>query len=82
MKHLLHAKAKPFQWSTINVARDFTSPTDISSLDINHVPTIIVTRDGKEVGRIVESSPNGSAQALLSLLDGSTTGVISMRDDQ
>jgi thiol-disulfide isomerase/thioredoxin len=81
MNYLLHVKELPFQWSAINVSRAFASPVDLSSLDIGHVPTIIVTRDGKEVGRIVESAPNGAAQDLLSLLDGSTTGVISTRDD-
>lgn len=81
MKHLLLAKAPPFQWSAINVARGFKSSADLSSLNIRYVPTIIVTRDGEEVGRIVESSIHGAAQDLLSLLDGSTMGVISKRDD-
>jgi hypothetical protein len=45
------------------------------------VPTFIVVRGGREVGRIVESSPNGVESDLLALLTGKAQGVISTRKD-
>ncbi len=45
------------------------------------MPTFVVLRDGREVGRIVEESPHGVERDLLALLDGSARGVVSARDD-
>jgi thiol-disulfide isomerase/thioredoxin len=49
--------------------------------DVRFLPTIIVRRGGKEVGRIVETSPHGVEQDLLALLTGKAAGVLSMRQD-
>lgn len=49
--------------------------------DLRFVPTFIVERDGHEVGRIVEVSPNGIERDLLDLLSGARSGVISARTD-
>ena len=57
-------------------------PADLlAGADIRYVPTIIVRRDGKEVGRIVESSPHGIEVDLLDLLEGRASGVLSLRAD-
>jgi thiol-disulfide isomerase/thioredoxin len=49
--------------------------------DVRFLPTIIVRRGGREVGRIVETSPHGVEQDLLALLTGKATGVLSTRQD-
>lgn len=49
--------------------------------DITLVPTFVVERDGREVGRIVESAPNTLEEDLLALLSGETEGVVSGRED-
>ncbi|HXU32463.1 MAG TPA: thioredoxin family protein [Thermoanaerobaculia bacterium] len=57
-------------------------PADLlAGADVRYVPTIIVRRDGKEVGRIVESSPHGIETDLLDLLEGRAAGVLSLRTD-
>jgi hypothetical protein len=53
----------------------------LAGADVRYVPTIIVRRGGKEVGRIVESSPHGIEVDLLDLLTGRATGVLSLRTD-
>lgn len=53
----------------------------IEGLDIVRVPTFIVTRNGAEVGRVVESAPRGLETELAALLTGEATGVISNRTD-
>lgn len=81
----------PFALEVVGVDRDKKSPG--LTVDVAYVPTFIVTRadasaDGgpvgarREVGRIVESAPNGIEKDLLSLLDGSRSGVITGRQDQ
>ena len=57
-------------------------PADLlAGADLRYVPTITVRRDGKEVGRIVESSPHGIEVDLLDLLTGRASGVLSLRAD-
>lgn len=59
----------------IGVNRDKTEPAEwVAGVDLEWVPTILVRRDGKELGRIVESSPNGIERDLLALLEGETEG--------
>jgi hypothetical protein len=41
-----------------------------------YVPTLIVRRGGREIGRIVEQSPNGIETDLLALLSGKAAGVL------
>ena len=69
----------PFAIETMGVDRDKKSPG--VEMDVAYVPLVIVRRDGKEVGRIVESAPNGIEKDLLSLLDGTATGIITGRAD-
>ena len=54
---------------------------EIAKEDVRYLPTFIVRRNGKEVGRIVETSPNGIESDLLSLLTGKASGVLSTRTD-
>ncbi len=49
--------------------------------NILYVPTLIVEREGREVGRIIEESPGGIEADLLALLEGEAEGWISARDD-
>jgi len=57
-------------------------PADLlAGADIRYVPTIVVRRGDKEVGRIVESSPHGIEVDLLDLLEGRASGVLSLRAD-
>jgi hypothetical protein len=53
----------------------------LAGADVRYVPTIIVRRGAKEVGRIVESSPHGIEIDLLDLLTGRASGVLSLRTD-
>lgn len=50
---------------------------DLTPYNIERIPTIIVKRDGKEVGRIIESTADPVERELLALLDGSKTGIVS-----
>lgn len=66
----------------IGVDRDKVEPEElVAGRDIRFVPTVIVSKDGDEVGRIVESAPNGIEHDLAGLLDGSQSGTITGRDD-
>lgn len=68
----------PFTYELIGVDKFFQADEfSQEPLDIPAVPLIIVERDGTEVGRIVEKSPNGIEKDLLSLLNGEKTGQIS-----
>lgn len=51
--------------------------SSISEAGVKYVPTFIVRRQGRELGRIIERSPHGIEIDLLALLDGSTHGVVS-----
>lgn len=81
------AASMPFTLEVIGVDRDKKSPG--LTLDVAYVPTFIVTRPDenaagamREVGRIIESAPNGIEKDLLSLLDGTRSGVITGRQDR
>jgi hypothetical protein len=72
----------PFSIRFIAVDRDKRDPEGRSEgRDIRYVPTIIVRRDGLEVGRIVESAPHGVEVDLLMLLRGEAEGTLSLRTD-
>jgi thiol-disulfide isomerase/thioredoxin len=78
----LAGKSVPFQVRYIAVDRDKKDPEgQAEKSGIRYVPTFIVVRGGREVGRIVESSPNGVESDLLALLTGKAQGVISTRKD-
>jgi len=68
----------PFQIRYIAVDRQKKEPAaDIAGSGIHFVPTLIVSRGGHEVGRIVEQSPHGVEKDLLALLTGQAHGVVS-----
>lgn len=72
----------PFAIHYIGVDRQKKEPVaPVTNNDIRYVPTFIVHREGREVGRVVEESPNGIEKDLLSLLNGQARGVISTRTD-
>ena len=74
--------AVPFEVSYVGVDREKKDPGgQAGPADVRYVPTFIVRRGGREVGRIVESAPQGVERDLLSLLDGSAQGLITGRDD-
>jgi hypothetical protein len=56
-------------------------PAVVDGADVRRVPTFVVIRDGREVGRIVESSPRGVESDLGALLRGECRGVVSSRTD-
>lgn len=69
--------AMPFDIRYIAVDEQKAQPADrIAESGIRFVPTLIVRRDGREVGRIVEHSPHGVEEDLLALLTGRAQGVV------
>ncbi len=72
----------PFPVRYVGVDHAKKEPADLLKQDdVRYLPTIIVRRGGKEVGRIVETSPHGVEQDLLALLTGKASGVLSTRTD-
>jgi len=72
----------PFSIELLGLDHDKAAPgRDMAALDVRYIPTIIVRREGKEVGRIVESAPDGVEKSLLDLLTGKRTGLITGRTD-
>lgn len=72
----------PFRITYIGVDREKKDPAGrVAKEDVRYVPTFIVVRDGREVGRVVETAPHGIEADLLALLTGKATGVISTRED-
>ena len=72
----------PFQIHYVGVDHQKKEPAaEIAKEGVRYLPTFIVRRDGREVGRIVETSPNGIESDLLALLTGKASGVLSTRTD-
>ncbi|MFL6291415.1 MAG: TlpA family protein disulfide reductase [Thermoanaerobaculia bacterium] len=72
----------PFAIHYIGVDRQKKEPAaPVTNNDIRYVPTFLVHREGREVGRIVEESPHGIEKDLLALLTGQARGLISTRTD-
>ena len=72
----------PFAIHYIGVDRQKKEPVaPVTNNDIRYVPTFIVHREGREVGRIVEESPHGIEKDLLALLTGQARGLITTRTD-
>jgi thiol-disulfide isomerase/thioredoxin len=72
----------PFAVHYIGVDRQKKEPVaPVTNNDIRYVPTFIVHREGREVGRIVEESPHGIEKDLLALLTGQAQGLITTRTD-
>lgn len=72
----------PFAIQYIGVDEAKEEPAaPVTNYEILYVPTFIVSRNGQEVGRIVESSPAGIEKDLLALLTGRARGLITTRTD-
>lgn len=72
----------PFDVEYVAVDREKEEPADRTGpADLRYVPTFIVRRGGDEVGRVVESSPNGIERDVLALLTGEASGTLTLRDD-
>jgi thiol-disulfide isomerase/thioredoxin len=68
----------PFHIRYVAVDRQKKEPAGEAAADqIQYVPTLIVARDGRELGRIIEQSPHGVEKDLLALLQGQAHGVVS-----
>ncbi len=68
----------PFTIRFIGVDRAKVAPGLSEGVDLRYVPTIIVRREGVEVGRIVEHATRVIEQDLLDLLTGARTGWLSL----
>lgn len=71
----------PFRIRYVGVDRAKQAPDLPDGLDLRFVPTFVVLRNGLEMGRLVESAPNGIEVDVGRLLRGEETGVISGRAD-
>jgi hypothetical protein len=79
---IFDASELPFEIEYVAVDRAKVEPAErTEGMDLRFVPTFVVYRDGSEVGRMVEVSPNGIEHDLLALLTGEARGVVSARDD-
>ncbi len=66
----------------VGVDRTKTEPGDLlEGVELLYVPTLIVFKNGRELGRIIESAPSGIEKDLAALLAGETSGWLSGRDD-
>lgn len=71
-----------FQLEYVAVDRNKLEPEGrAANKEILYVPTFIVEEGGTEIGRVIETSPNGIEVDLASLLDRSRSGWVSTRDD-
>lgn len=71
-----------FEVSYVGVDREKREPAELlAGIELDYVPTIVVRREGRELGRIVESSPIAIETDLADLLSGVQVGVLSGRDD-
>jgi hypothetical protein len=67
----------PFTLTYIGVDEAKREPAAaVAPAGLKYVPTLIVRRGGREVGRIVESSPHGIENDLLALLSGKAAGLL------
>jgi hypothetical protein len=67
----------PFTLTYIGVDEAKREPAAaVAAAGLKYVPTLVVRRDGREVGRIVESSPHGVELDLLALLGGKAAGLL------
>lgn len=72
----------PHQLRYIGVDRAMQEPREwVAGSGLRLVPTFIVRRQGRELGRIVESSPDGIEVDLLKLLLGEKSGVVTDSDE-
>lgn len=71
----------PFSVRYVGLDTKFdAAEVSLEGKNVRKVPTFVIIRDGQEVGRVVETSPNGIETDVLSLLTGEKTGKISASD--
>jgi thiol-disulfide isomerase/thioredoxin len=81
-KALDQMPATPFSLHYVAVDRAKTEPAGpIAESGVLYLPTLIVKRNGHEVGRIVETAPHGVETDLADLLSGKASGVLTTRTD-
>ena len=74
----MEKEALPFEVEYIAVNERLRAEgIDLTPYDLRNIPTIVVERDGKEVGRFIEKSEASAEVELLALLEGEKTGIIS-----
>lgn len=74
--------ALPFKVRYVAIDRTKKEPAaEVAAGDVHYLPTFVVRRGGKEVGRIVETSPHGVEKDLCALLAGKAQGVLTTRTD-
>ena len=72
----------PFSLAYIGIDEAKRQPAaTVAATGLQFVPTLIVRRNGREVGRIVETSPHGVEVDLLALLNGKVSGLVSANPD-
>jgi len=69
-------KKPPFEIKYIAVNEYLRADRDLTAMNIHNIPTIIVERDGKEVGRIIEQPTTVVEEDLLALLAGEKKGIL------
>ena len=68
--------------SYIGVDRSKTMPEEaVEGRNILYVPTFIVIRNGEEIGRVVEESPDGIEADLLAILEGRKQGLVTAKSE-
>jgi len=67
----------PFTLRYVGVSEDKRQPApEVAEFGLRYMPTFVVRRGGKEVGRVVEISPGGIEVDLLALLGGKASGLL------
>jgi hypothetical protein len=67
----------PFSVAYIGVDEAKKEPAaEVAAVSLRYVPTFIVRRGGREVGRIVEKAPHGIEADLVALLNGKAAGLL------
>ena len=70
--------AAPFTVEFVAVNRDKTMPPrELKLNEVHYLPTIIVSRQGSEIGRIVQRPARSVDTDLIRLLDGTARGLLS-----
>lgn len=64
----LDAAPAPFTLRYVGVDRDKQVPASEGDVDLQRVPTFVVRREGREIGRIVEHAPRGIEIELTEIL--------------
>jgi len=71
--------AVPFELRLIAVDRSKSALGFSEGMGLRYVPTFVVYREGREVGRIIESPPTEIGHDLAALLSGGASGELSGR---